>query len=128
MTEDDFDQADIDRFWRTVDATGRDRERLRTALMWMTKEEVHQFQDIFIEMAVELRGEPYTFHVAPGESEDGLEDISNWVVSQGRKQYEAVLADPSLMPAEIEVNDPTILFPVAFDVYWQRFGEELDVM
>lgn len=94
MTEDDFDQADIDRFWRTIDAAGRDRERLRAALMSMTKEEVYQFQDIFVEMAVELRGEPHTFYVAPGESEDGIEDISNWVVSQGRKQYEAVLADP----------------------------------
>ena len=128
MPEDDIDQADIDRFWRTVDAAGRDRERLRAALMAMTKEEVHRFQDIFVEMAVELRGEPHTFHVAPGVSEDGLEDISNWVVSQGRKQYEAVLADPSLMPAEVEVDDPTILFPVAFDVYWERFGEDLDVM
>jgi hypothetical protein len=128
MTGDDFGQAAVDRFWRTVDAAGRDRERLRAALMSMTKEEVHQFQDIFIEMAVELRCEPYTFHVAPGESEDGLEDISNWVVSQGREQYEAVLADPSLMPAEVEVADPTILFPAAFDVHWQRFGEGLDVM
>jgi hypothetical protein len=127
VTEDDFGQADVDRFWRTVDAAGRDRERLRAALMLMTKDEIDQFQDIFVEMAVELRGEPYTFHVAPGESEDGLEDISNWVVSQGREQYEAVLGDPGLMPAEVDVDDPTILFPVAFDVHWQRFGEELDV-
>ncbi|CCH35394.1 hypothetical protein BN6_81770 [Saccharothrix espanaensis DSM 44229] len=96
--------------------------------MSMPKEEVHQFQDIFIEMAVELRGEPYTSHVAPDESEDDIEDSSNWVVSQGREQYETVLADPSLMPAQVEVDDPTILFPVAFDVYWQRFGEQLDVM
>lgn len=128
MTGDQWNPGEIDWFWRTIDSAGRDRERLRELLMSLSKDDVYKFQDMFLEMAVELRDEPYVFHVAAGESEDGLEDISNWVVSQGRELYEAVIGEPSRMPAEVAVDDPTNLFPVAFEVYFQRFGEPLDLM
>jgi hypothetical protein len=125
---DQWGQEDVDWFWRTIDSAGQGRERLRELLMSFSKEEVYRFQDIFLEMAAELRDEPYTFYVSPGESEDGVEDISNCVVSSGRSTYEAVISEPSRMPAEVAVDDPTNLHSVAYEVYFKRFGEPLDLM
>ncbi len=81
-----------------------------------------------MELAAELKDEPYTHYAGPDESENGLEDIANWVVSQGRERYEAVVAEPSQMPSHVDVGDPTNLSAVAYEIYYARFGEALDVI
>ncbi len=119
---------DADWFWHVIARADRSKERLRDIFQGLTKEEVYKFQDLFLEMAVELQDEPYSHYVGPDESEDGLADISHWLVSQGRSRYTAVLEKPDLMPSHVEVGDTANLFPVAYEVYYDRFGESLDVM
>lgn len=128
VSDSQWSPVEIDWFWRVVDSAARSRDRLRGLLMSPVMDDVYKFQDIFLEMAVELRDEPYTFHVHPGESEDGVEDISNWVVSQGRVYYEAVVREPSRIPPEVAIDDPANLFGVASEVYFSRFGKPLDLV
>ncbi|HEX7305811.1 DUF4240 domain-containing protein [Lentzea sp.] len=115
-------------FWDVVRQAGRSRDRLRAALARLDRAEIHRFQDIFVELATELQDEPYTAHVDADESEDGVEDIANWVVSQGCATYEQVLGNPRLMPSHVDVGAPDNLFSVAYEVFFERFGEPLDVM
>lgn len=115
-------------FWEMIAAAGQSRTRLREILGQLPQAAVYRFQDLFLDFASELQDEPYSDFLAPDESEDGLEDAANWVVSQGRTTYEAVLAEPSRMPSHIDVGDPTNLGGLAYEVYYDRFGEPLDLI
>lgn len=128
VTDPEPTEEELDRFWRRIEQAEGDQAKLRDILMKIPKAEVYSFQNSFIEMTAELQDEPYINYIGPDESEDGLADISRWVVSQGRSTYESVLADPSLMPRHVDVGDPKNLFDIGYDVYETRFGEELDLL
>ncbi len=128
MTDVDRSGDDLTWFWGIVERSHQDRDQLRSILSQLSKEQIYTFQDTFVEMAAELQDEPYSMHIAPDESEDGLADISHWVVSQGEDFYDRVLDDPEQMPAHVDVGDPGNLFDVAYDVYFGRFNEPLEVM
>lgn len=119
---------DVDWFWDIIEESSRSRDRLREILEQLPKGAVYRFQDLLLDFAAELQDEPYLSHLGPDESEDGLEDAANWVVSQGRATYEAVLEEPSRMPSHIDVGDSANLGGLAYEVYYQRFGEPLDLI
>lgn len=75
-------QYDENWFWSIIDLVQGDRAELKTLLNNFTREEIGQFQDHFIEFSVELQDEPFTDYME--ESEDGMEDISHWIVSRGK--------------------------------------------
>jgi len=120
--------SDVDWFWNVIEEASRSRDHLREILGRLPKGAVHKFQDLFLEFAAELQDEPYRSDLGPDESEDGLEDAAHWVVSQGRVSYEAVLEGRSRMPAHVDVGDPANLGGLAYEVYFHRFGEPLDLI
>ncbi|SER73195.1 Protein of unknown function [Mycobacterium sp. 88mf] len=120
--------SDADWFWDVIAAASRSRDHLREILGHLPKDAVYKFQDLFLDFAAELQDEPYRSSLGPDESEDGLEDAAHWVVSQGRVRYEAVLAEPSRMPSHVDVGDPANLGGLAYEVYFHRFGEPLDLI
>ncbi|MFG1784201.1 DUF4240 domain-containing protein [Rhodococcus oryzae] len=130
MADDDHNDgdSDVDWFWDVIEEASRSRDRLRETLGRLPKGAVHTFQDLFLDFAAELQDEPYRSDLGPDESEDGLEDAAHWVVSQGRVTYEAVLAGRSRMPAHVDVGDPANLGGLAYEVYFHRFGEPLDLI
>jgi hypothetical protein len=123
-----YDGPDVDWFWDVIEKSSRSRDRLREILGRLPKDAVYKFQDLFLDFAAELQDEPYRSHLGPDESEDGLEDAAQWVVSQGRVTYEAVLAEPRRMPSHIDGGDPANLGGLAYEVYYDRFGEPLDLI
>ncbi len=128
MSDDNRRDEDIRWFWRIVDAAAHSRDRLRTILYGLSKSDVRKFQDLFLDLATELQDLPYSRWLDAEESEDGLEDVAYRVVSQGRAEYEAVLARPDLMPSHIDVGDPAVLFGIADEVYYDRFAEPMGLM
>ncbi len=119
---------DVDWFWDVIEESSASRDRLREILERLPKDAIYKFQDLFLDFAAELQDEPYRSHLGPDESEDGLEDAAQWVVSQGRVRYEAVLTEPSWMPSHIDGGDPANLGGLAYEVYYERFGEPLDLI
>lgn len=119
---------DEDWFWDIIERADQDRDRLRAILTALDKDGVYRFQDTFVELSTELQDEPHRMYLDEDESEDGLEDIAHWVVSQGRAKYQEVLDQPELMPGHVDVPASADLFQVGYDVYFERFGEDLDVM
>ncbi|MEV6348342.1 hypothetical protein [Actinoplanes sp. NPDC051851] len=107
------------RFWGIVAESRGDPERLRTVLAGLSRAEVYAFQDVFLEFSAEVRD-----LVGSGHTEDGADDVADWVVSQGAAAYAAVLAGgPVGAPL-----DPVGLGHVAYEVYFERFGVALDLM
>ena len=124
-TPKDGPRTGTDWFWSIIAAAQGDRDRLRTELMKLGKEEVRGFQEEFLDLAGELTVPPFDAFVE--ESEDGLTDVAEWVVSQGKAMYEAVLADPASIPHTVEGKGREILSGVAPLVYEDRFAEPLDL-
>jgi hypothetical protein len=114
-----------DWFWGLIDQAATSPERLRMLLLPLSRKELYAFQDEFVELASQIRGEPYDAFMEP--SEDGIEDITDWAVSQGRTYYLGVLDDPSTLPFSVDGRGLEILSGVAPRLYRELFGEGLDV-
>jgi hypothetical protein len=91
----------------------------------MSKDDIRRFQEEFIDLRAELMDEPFDLYAT--DSIDALEDVAGWVISKGRERYQAVLADPTSMPTDVEGKEGEILVGVAPQVYEERFSEPLDV-
>lgn len=126
MTDDLFDVKNLAWFWRIIASASADRGRLAEILKQFSREEISRFQDTFLELAVELQGE--TFGDQVNESEDGLEDLSYCVVGAGESSYAAVLVDPGLIKSYVDSGSAVNLDSVAYEVYFRRFGEPLEIM
>jgi hypothetical protein len=123
-----FDPDDIsDRFWRLIESARKDREKLRQYLMMMTKDEVFKFALDFLDATVQMNDRPFTDYVNREESEDDIEYICWWVVSQGKEYYSDVWHNPEHMPKSSDMNVEHILYGVAEAVYSHRFGEMPDI-
>lgn len=110
-----------DWFWDIVNESDQDENKLREILTGMDKNDIYRFQDLFVEAAVELRYEPFTNFTE--SSEDGIEDISNWVVSQGKAYYAEILKHPERIPYSVEDRTNEIIAHVADEVYFDKYGE-----
>jgi uncharacterized protein DUF4240 len=94
----------VDKFWQIIARAARSdhdpeahKEALHTTLRELPLEEIIAF-----EMAFERhRNDAYTFDllgaayvIHSGCSNDAFDDFVSWLISRGRKVYEAALADP----------------------------------
>lgn len=120
-----FTPNELDWFWTLIDKSSRSRESLRTLLMELDEAQLRRFQDIFVEVSSELKDEPYTANMP--ESEDAVDDIADWVVSQGSAVYGAMIARPSQVPSSVSGRSKEILSGVAPQLYRERFGKTLFV-
>lgn len=122
-----FDPDEIpDQFWDIIRRAAGSRDALRDIMMQASREEILAFVQSFTEAATELKDDPFLQHTAPGTSEDGMDDIADWVVSQGKEAYRRVWEHSETIPKHIDVGDSANLHFIAEDVYEERFGEMPD--
>lgn len=112
-------------FWNTLHKAEGSALQLKEILESLSDEKLYFFQEQFVDASVELKDLPYTKYMV--ESEDGVEDIAHWVVSQGKVYYLNVWYNPSKIPYSVESKTHEILYGVGADVYFERFGVEIDV-
>ena len=121
----EFNHIDNNWFWNIVSEANEDEEKLKEILFKMEKEEIYKFKDLFLEAAVELQYEPFTNFTE--ESEDGIEDISFWVVSKGKRYYNEIVNNPEKTPYSVEGKLDIILAYAADIVYEEKYNERLDL-
>lgn len=109
-------------FWEIIARAARDRARLRGILLTLSEKDVRRFLDEFEGAAAELKDEPYLGFIDPNESEDGVDDIARWTVSQGREVFQNILNHPDAIAKHVDVAEEANLFGVADEVYEERFG------
>jgi len=150
MTEDaaddaDFEEAELpDWFWDAIEATKPNVAALEAWLLAAPKHTVEEFGYHYETASLELA--EYSSGIQIGDlsfSEDDMEDLCHWIVSQGRAYWQSVIdgertlheaADPAGFAANhwnSAVSDPAhrgYQSPsgIAHGVYWSRFGEYLD--
>ncbi|CAM3464940.1 ferredoxin [Sphingobacterium prati] len=90
------------------------RERLKEILFSVTKEEIIRFQEEFVEASVEFQSEPYIDFME--ESEDGIADIANWIVSNGKDFCFKLMETPEEIPHSVADLTDQILYGVADEV------------
>ncbi|MDR0229956.1 MAG: DUF4240 domain-containing protein [Flavobacteriaceae bacterium] len=108
-------------FWNIIQQAQQNRAKLNTFLLSLNKEEIIRFQDIFLDFAIELQDEPYTGFME--ESEDGIEDISHWVVSKGKDYYTHILQHPEDIPFNVEDVMDENLYGIADEVCYAKYNE-----
>ncbi|EYF05643.1 DUF4240 domain-containing protein [Chondromyces apiculatus] len=124
--EQPFRPTDISEwFWTLIRKAGKNRETLRALLSTLSRDEIHRFHREFEDASVELQTDPFLQHIDEDESEDGVEDIANWVVSQGFEVYQDVWDHPSHIPPHVDVGNREDLYGIAGEVYAARFSQSI---
>jgi len=130
MTEHDqssFTPDEIsDWFWSLIERAEGDPDSLRATLEDLSSEDLVRFEDEFQHAAAQIRARRFQPYLHPDLSEDGAQDVANFVVSQGRAFYTDVWRDPSHIPARVDEDDPRILSGIAGDVHYEKFDEEIE--
>lgn len=112
-------------FWAIVEKAALRREKLKEILIAFSKEEIIRFQEEFVDASIELQCEPYTDYME--ESEDGREDIANWVVSNGENFYFEILDKPEKIPHNVSDFTEQILYGIADEVCLEKYGESTGI-
>ncbi|MGE8377428.1 MAG: ferredoxin, partial [Sphingobacterium sp.] len=68
---------------------------------------------------------PYTDYME--ESEDGVEDIANWIVSNGLDLYVSVIKNPKKIPYSVNEFTNQILYGIADEVCTEKYGESTGI-
>ncbi len=110
-----------DWFWEIIAQAEHNAETLADLLRAMSREEMIHFHDQFQEAAVQLEDEFFLESRGDGPSEDTMQDIAAWVVSQGKPFYSEVWNDPPRI-ANVDPSQGVTYFSVADNVFWERFG------
>jgi len=109
-------------FWATIEESRGDPKRFRKMLKEMSREEIIHFYWTYEELANLLRTERYWPHVDPDLSEDGLAELANWVVAQGKEYYRGILDHPERIPRS---KDDAGLMSEVVEEYEHRYKEDL---
>ncbi len=112
-------------FWDIISEANHDIKKLKEILWNLQKEDIYRFQEIYLDAAGELRDEPFTNFTE--ESEDGIEDISYWVVSKGKAYYADIINNPEKIPFCVDGMLESNFVYVAFEVYEEKYNERLDL-
>jgi Protein of unknown function (DUF4240) len=114
--------ADIvpEEFWTIIEEARQGPNRFREMLKKMNREHINYFYWTYEELANLLRTDRYLPYVHPGLSEDGLAELANWVVAQGKTYYRMILDHPDLIPPK--KNDAGLLSEVVKE-YEQRYND-----
>ena len=109
-------------FWSTIAAAGGDPERLRVELKGMSREQLVHFCWTYEELAAHLRTERHLPYVQRDLSEDGIAELANWVVAQGKSEYRKILDTPRLIPGK--KTDPGLLSAL-IEEFDERYDDDI---
>ena len=106
-------------FWTTIDAAHRDRDALKALLAPMSREELLEFYRDYKDLAYRLREPPFV-----DRGTDYQEELTWYVVAQGRAAYEAILAHPETFPGH-QGPDGRAFISAIGDAFFEKFDEEI---
>lgn len=94
-------------FWELIELARDDRDRYRARLRELDEGSLIRWYWTFDRLAGWLRDRPYTDHMDPRLSGDGIDDVAVWVVARGRETYFEVIDHPELVPAKVAKRSTT---------------------
>ena len=107
-------------FWDWIALAKEDSQQFAAQLQSASREKLLKFIWTFEEVAAEFKYEPYVNYVSDALSEDGIDDLAQWIVERGRAYVYDVFDDPAGMPQR--VDHPDGYLSKAVRAYYKRFG------
>lgn len=110
-------------FWRAVDQAREDPAAFKTYVGDLRQRELVELHSAYRDASEPLMEPEYLDHLDEDLSEDSVDELVTWVVSQGEAYYRSVLEDPASMPARAgQWND---LQSILVREYDRRYGKAL---
>lgn len=122
MSEENIPDTVPEEFWAIIEEAQQDPERFRQMLKKMSRVRMIRFYWTYEELANRLRTDRYSPYLQPDLSEDGVAELANWVVAQGKSYYRTVLDHPDRIPPR--KNDVGLLSQVV-EEYEQRYNDDI---
>ena len=95
------------KFWDLVERFKTDPDAVEEQFREMSRDELRGFYKRWMEQAGDLQDDEFREHLPEDTSEDQLEDIANYVLSEGKKSYDSVMLDPfALSSVWVSSTDP----------------------
>ncbi len=102
----------------------RNRSQLIQLLTNASRDDLIRFCHEFHEAALQLTDAPYTNYMAGG-SEDYIQDMAEWVVSQGKEFFLSIWDHPAELLKYQKFDPQSSFTSVAENVFWQKFNEPM---
>jgi hypothetical protein len=96
-----------DTFWELIALARQNREQFRTRLKQMDRDSLTRFCWTYETAAADFKYEPYINYLG-SQSDDAVDEISQWIVGQGKDYYMRILDNPALIPTDIPGRDPAL--------------------
>lgn len=124
MAETKFPDSIPDEFWQVIEDAHQDRAKFREILKGMNRGKILRFYWTYEELANRIRLEPYLNYADPEISEDGMYELANWIVAQGKEYYKKIFNHPELIPPM--KSDIGFLSDVVIE-YEKRYNADLAI-
>jgi hypothetical protein len=98
MSDTKFPDSIPEEFWQVIEEAHQDRTKFREILKTMNRGQIVRFYWTYEELATRIRLEPYLDYADPDISEDGMAELANWIVGQGKEYYKKIFNHPELIP------------------------------
>jgi len=110
-------------FWQRIEETGGNIEKFKENLQAFSEAELKEIFAQYKGLSQFLVMEGFTQfpQILKEESVETLEEIANWVITQGRSKYEEILKQPEQFPLREDVRRP-IFAGAIISVYTHKFG------
>ena len=105
-------------FWARIEAAQGDGERFRASLAELSREELQEMFDQYLELVDQL------FSSDHYDNDDTTSDIATWVVMQGREHYRNVRDNPDTAPRTRQLHGLSFASIISRD-FRRRFGEPI---
>ena len=112
-----------DWFWDILERAQKDRNKLKAILMGFDLDALKRFEHQYNQAATYLRRDPWYVYLGVIGSEDAAEDITSWVVGQGKEYFMDIWNHPELIPLNEEGDPVRALYNVSTNVCWEKFGD-----
>lgn len=117
-----FDSVPLE-FWKRIEQANGDIEQFKDILNKLSEPELRKVFNQYKGLSEHLVKN--TFNELPQhlkeESIETLEEIANWVITQGKNHYEDVLKNPKKFPLREDIHRPIFAGGV-IRVYTSKFG------
>jgi hypothetical protein len=110
-------------FWDRIEGAGRDVRKFKDSLSPLSRDELREMVAQYggLSRSLVRRG----YHRFPAEAREALtevlEELANWVITQGRAYYQEVLEHPERFPTRSQIRRP-IFAGAIIEEYTRRFG------
>ncbi len=109
-------------FWDIIEKAQQDPLRFRAIIKKINRQQLLLFYWTYEELANWLRTEYYSSNASRNLSEDGMSELANWVVAQGKEYYHKIFNHPELIPSK---KDDLGFLSEAIEEYEQRYKSDL---